>query len=312
LKVPKACSLAKTVDHSILKAQTIVSVIIPTFREWHLLTNCLTALERQSYNKEHFEIIVVNNDPTDPPPPGFRLPTNCIIIGESKPGSYAARNAGLRVSKGEIIAFTDSDCMPDENWITNALRHFENNPACQRIGGEMKIIFKSGRPTLVEMYNQLYAFPQAWLIANGGSSVTGNLFSYKYIFDAVGGFDENMLSMGDVEWGKRATAKGYNIVYASDVVVSHPPRNFKSLVKKEKRHGGGAANFADQKGAVGSLVRLLYQLRPRLNAVRFMLSRKRHLSIRDRIMIPLLRYYLLNVREFEKFRVQMGKPPNRT
>src|SRR5690554_6136694 len=89
-----------------------VSVIIPTYHDWERLRLCLDSLNRQTYPKERYEIIVVNNDPEDVVPANFVVPNNFTILEESKPGSYAARNRAIQAAKGEIYAFTDSDCQP--------------------------------------------------------------------------------------------------------------------------------------------------------------------------------------------------------
>jgi len=93
-----------------------VSVIIPTYRDWNRLKLCVNALKNQTYPKNRFEAIVVNNDPADPCP-YCPLPDNFVLTTEGKPGSYAARNAGIKIAKGDILAFTDSDCIPYSDWI---------------------------------------------------------------------------------------------------------------------------------------------------------------------------------------------------
>jgi len=288
-----------------------VSIIIPTYREWHLLTRCLEALSVQSYPLARFEVIVVNNDPADPVPSFIHFPGQLLILNETTAGSYAARNTGVLHAKGEIIGFTDSDCVPDKNWIANAVAYLQAHPGCSRVAGDIRIMYRGARPTVVEMYNRIYAFPQQWLIANGGGSITGNLFTYKRVFDAVGGFDEKLLSMGDVAWGKLAQNAGFKVHYVDNVIVDHPSRDLGALIKKERRHGGGAANMIQQENYISGIVNLVYQFRPRVRSLRFMLGRRKDLRVRDRIFIPLLRYYLLNIRAVEKFKVQRGKAPNR-
>src|SRR5687767_1234031 len=110
----------------------LVSIIIPTYKDWVPLTLCTDALSKQTFPKEMFEIIIVNNNPNEQTPADFRLPENGKIISEPTPGSYAARNAALKIAKGDIVGFTDSDCIPDENWIKRAVDYFNNNPECSR------------------------------------------------------------------------------------------------------------------------------------------------------------------------------------
>jgi GT2 family glycosyltransferase len=288
-----------------------VSIIIPTYREWHLLVKCIHALNEQTYPKDSFEVIIVNNDPNDVIPKDLFLPDHFKIIEEGKPGSYAARNTALKIAKGEIIGFTDSDCIADKNWIKNAVDYLLANASCDRVAGSIQIIQKSARPTVVEKYNQLYAFPQKWLIENGGGSVTANLFVHKYVFEKVGGFDENLMSMGDKFWGMKAQKAGFSIHYVESVIVHHPARDLAELIKKEKRHGGAVQKDPSKK-RLSLFLDFAYQFRPRLSGVRFMLGRRVGVRIIDRLTIPLLRHYLLLVRSYEALRVQLGKAPNRT
>jgi glycosyltransferase involved in cell wall biosynthesis len=98
-----------------------VSIIIPTYRDWNRLGMCLEALKKQSYPKENTEIIIINNDPEDLIPVDFKGNKNITIMNAARNGSYAARNTGLKIAKGEIIGFTDSDCIPNTDWISKAV-----------------------------------------------------------------------------------------------------------------------------------------------------------------------------------------------
>src|SRR5690606_38366783 len=127
-----------------------VSIIIPTYHDWVRLQQCLSALNKQSYPKENFEIIIVNNDPLNNIPNNLELPSNCILILEEKPGSYAARNKGIKIAKGEIIGFTDSDCIPEIEWIKNAVEYLCFNPNCSRVAGKVNLFYQSKIPTIAE------------------------------------------------------------------------------------------------------------------------------------------------------------------
>src|SRR5690554_5645873 len=116
----------------------IITVIIPTYHDWDRLQLCLNALQNQSLPNNGIEIIVVNNNPYDLVPDTLYIPSNVKIINEGKPGSYAARNKAVRESQGIFLAFTDSDCIPDKNWLFNALQIFENKNI-SRIGGKVSI-----------------------------------------------------------------------------------------------------------------------------------------------------------------------------
>lgn len=286
-----------------------VTIIIPTYKDWDRLTLCLQALARQTYPREDFEVIVVNNNP-DNSAQSFEIPDGFQLLTEKKSGSYAARNTGLRVAKGDIIGFTDSDCIPDPDWIKNAVLHFQTNKLCSRIAGRVAVFSKSEKPTPSEKYDKLYSFRQQRYVMESGTCVTANLFSYKYVFDAVGLFNDNQFSFADLQWGIEANKAGYRIDYVDDVVINHPARNWRELVKKERRLGGGIG-LRDRGTTRVTFLGMLNEYRPRLAEIKFVYRSGKHLSVIDKIILLFMRHYLLGVRAYEKYRVKLGKKPNR-
>ncbi len=101
-----------------------ISVVIPTFKRPQLLLKCLSALKNQSFSSENYEVIVVTDGPDEATRQNVESFTNehhllnfiCdnLIV---KAGPAAARNHGASSAKGELIVFTDDDCMPDVNWL---------------------------------------------------------------------------------------------------------------------------------------------------------------------------------------------------
>lgn len=289
-----------------------ITIIIPTFRDWARLGLCLNALTQQTYPNDSFEIIIANNDPADQPPGNFVLPTNGQLINVAKVGSYAARNAALKIARGTIIGFTDSDCIPNNDWITNAVGYLQANPNCWRVAGRIEIIYSKKNPSTSELYNNIYAFQQEMHVKKTGTSVTANLFTYKELFEKVSGFDEQLLSLGDLSWGRKVKAAGYSIAYVPSVVVHHPSRNFKELVKKEKRVGGGAGRITKGKISSSKLVlNLLNGLRPRIKEIKYIMHNGQNMGPIQKLRVILIRHYLLTIRTYEQIRVTMGKEPNR-
>ncbi|WP_084163729.1 glycosyltransferase [Olivibacter sitiensis] len=276
-----------------------VSIIIPTFHDWHRLSVCLDALTKQSFPTDSFEIIVVNNDPKDSQPQDLVVPINCSIIEENKSGSYAARNAALKIAKGRIIGFTDSDCIPDSDWIVNAFNAFERDHTLDRIGGPLKIFSKEDKPTWVEMYDFAFAFPQEKYVRNG-FAVTGNMFAYKKIFDDIGEFDDSLMSGGDNRWGIKANSRGYSIAFAKDVIVRHPARSsLKELIKKEKRVGLGKRNFLEHKKLSPKLkLKIFYfSIKPKMYIWEEIKQKLTDAPFLGRLYVFALRHYLIFVKE---------------
>ncbi|MFD2438084.1 glycosyltransferase [Modicisalibacter luteus] len=93
-----------------------VSVIVPVYKDWHKAERCIEALSLQTYPRDWYEIIVVDNDESSP---GHQLLHDCILISEPKPGSYAARNAGLQIAKGRSSPLpTPTACQTSAGWKT--------------------------------------------------------------------------------------------------------------------------------------------------------------------------------------------------
>ncbi|MBE9043777.1 glycosyltransferase [Pleurocapsales cyanobacterium LEGE 10410] len=221
----------------------LVSVIIPVYNDEKRLRSCLQALKQQTYAKERYEVIVIDN--------GSDVAENikdlaqsegAIALYEAIPGSYAARNKGLTVAKGEAIAFTDADCIPAPDWIEQGVAHLQRVANCGLVGGEIEIFWREqNRPSTIELYESILAFRQQDCIAKHHYSVTANLFTWKKVIDRVGNFNSQLKSNGDIEWGNRVHASGYQQVYAKDVLVRHPALySFKQLRKKVIRYAGGA------------------------------------------------------------------------
>jgi glycosyltransferase involved in cell wall biosynthesis len=209
------------------------SIIIPVYNDWDRLKLCLEALSKQNINSLEFEIIIVNNNPEDTCPYDLSFP-NTILINEPKPGSYIARNAGIEFANGEIIAFTDSDCIPKPNWLENALEIFQNKDI-HLIGGKVELFKEYDGSDMAYIYEKNYAFKQHINVPKG-NGVTANLFVRKKVLNDLGGFDANMKSGGDWAFTQKCVKAGYNFIYSDLVSVLHPARkSVKQILKKQKR-----------------------------------------------------------------------------
>ncbi len=94
-----------------------ISVIIPVFNDLKGLTRCLQRLADQQPDTSAFEVIVVDNGSTPPIEVAAVLPFPVKLVRHETPGSYAARNAGVRASSADGLAFTDADCLPAPDWL---------------------------------------------------------------------------------------------------------------------------------------------------------------------------------------------------
>lgn len=233
-----------------------ISVVIPFYHDWGRLGMCLDALEQQSVPKSEFEIITVNNDPSDPIPEDFVLPENATLLSETRKGSYAARNLALEHTKGSIIAFTDSDCLPDTKWLEEAWKELSSHTQVDLIGGDIQVYKMPTGDTSAYLFEKHYAFKQQMNVERYGKSVTANLIVRKKVFDDVGLFDDSAFSGEDHRWTSMAVSKGYRMVYSPVVQVLHPARvSMAELIAKRKRTIGGYYSLHYRSLSFGSKIK---------------------------------------------------------
>lgn len=218
----------------------IFSVIVPVRNNKEELKLLIHALSEQTFPQKKFEILIIDNN-SFPPLTLERKPDNCRLLKENIISSYAARNTGIKESKGEITAFIDSDCIPDSKWLSEAHKYFLRDTNLNIAAGKIEIFpRKKNHLTAVEAFEAVFAFPQKTYVQKLGFGVTANLFVRKKVFEMCGLFDHSLKSGGDRKFCVKAASKSYKTVYMEKIKVFHPARrNLKQLLNKIKRTAAG-------------------------------------------------------------------------
>lgn len=216
-------------------ATPFISIVIPTFNDTEALLGCLDALNQQTYDA--YEVIVVNNNPSNDLKEQVRPYPRVRLLTEAKPSSYAARNYGIRSAKGTVLAFTDADCCPAADWLARGLQALETLPFPAAVAGNIQVYCEQqGVPSAVEIFDLLYGFPQKTYVERDHYGATANLFAHSQVFEQVGLFDDSLQSGGDFEWGNRVFNAGLIMAYSSNAGIRHPARSsIDELVRKNKR-----------------------------------------------------------------------------
>lgn len=122
--------------------KSTISIVIPVYNGEKILNQCLESVLNQTY--ENYEVIVVNNNSTDGTKDiisEFQKRDNRIKYAFEKYISRgAARNAGIRIAVGEIIAMTDGDCIVPENWIEELTKPIVDEGEAAVMGFEEDLI----------------------------------------------------------------------------------------------------------------------------------------------------------------------------
>lgn len=112
----------------------MISVIVPVYNTGQYLERVIESLLAQDVPRERYELIFVDNGSTDDSREILRRYPEIRLLEEPVKGSYAARNCGLGEARGDIIAFTDSDCYPAPGWLRNIEEGFRSSTSLVLMG----------------------------------------------------------------------------------------------------------------------------------------------------------------------------------
>lgn len=230
------------------------SVIIPFFEMDESVKLTVDALANQTCNKEDFEIILIDNSPSGTSVK-FEPFENLVLLHEPQPGQFAARNLGCSKARGDVLLFTDADCIPDRHWVERMIRSLESG--ADRVGGRIELIPSSRKPGFVEQFEIATTFDQPRSLKFRGHLVTANMGVTKSCFLAVGPFNQTCLSGGDLEWSLRFNRLGFLSRFDESAIVSHPTRRtLWALMRHRVRLSGNVVCQNGLKNRIAWLVKV--------------------------------------------------------
>ncbi|MFA6475523.1 MAG: glycosyltransferase family A protein [Patescibacteria group bacterium] len=211
------------------------SIIIPVYNDPYL-PKCLESIKQAIHNFT-VEVIIVENSNTvwvEPLVKKFGF----TYLKEPITGSYQARNTGLTKATGDILAFTDSDCTVQPDWLEQIQATLEND----NIAGVMG--FSAGAPaTRVAALEQLMYEANIAAFTNTAKLKrvdTRNLAIKRKVIERIGQFTSELKYGGDMEFGARAHLAGLSLVYNSNMIVTHNNAKFcRGLLLKRLRQNYG-------------------------------------------------------------------------
>jgi glycosyltransferase involved in cell wall biosynthesis len=230
--------------------QPMVSVIVPVRNAARDVVGCVESLEAQSYRRDRFEIILVDNGSTDATRDLVGDRAVRLITEDRWPSPYLARNAGIDRAHGEVLAFTDADCRPERTWLEQGVGALLGEDA-DLVGGA--VVFRySDRPTVAELVDSMWHLDVGRQIEANRACMTANLLVRRQVVDELGGFDSRARSGGDGRWTRRATDAGFRLVFAAEAKVSKPARRLVPLLRKAFRTGRGLPGAWLERGVSSS------------------------------------------------------------
>jgi len=218
----------------------LVSVVICSYNRAAHIGGALASLYQQTASKDHFEVIVVDNNSTDGTEQVVAKWRSDHTDGhfhystETKQGASFARNTGAQLAKGQWLCFMDDDAIATPSYIENIIQHIHTKPEAIGFGGRIIPKYIPSEPKWMSYYvsslvgNFDYA-PTACAFEHGKYPIESNMIVKKDVYDAIGGF--NTLIPGVVgtlriggegkELFYKILALGYTIYYDPSICVHH-------------------------------------------------------------------------------------------
>jgi glycosyltransferase involved in cell wall biosynthesis len=255
-------------------SQVAISLIICSRNRCSQLARCLDSVQLIAFDLS-WELIIVDNGSTDETArlvntflKTARVPTTYVF--EPRRGLGNAHNAGVRISRAEILAFTDDDCYPASDFLTKIWAAFQN-PTVGYISGRVTLHDPTDFPFTINGWPSQFGIPKDRYLPGGLVQGANMAFRRRALLD-IGGFDPLFgpgaaFNAEDVDAASRANSMGWSGQYHPEVIVSHHHRRKESDVpymRKSYAIGIGAYTMKLLvRGEFKQFARGVYELRYR-------------------------------------------------
>lgn len=214
-----------------------VSVVVPAYNAQQTIRHTIQSLVSQSYSGD-LQIIVVDDGSTDKTPEIVRSFGEVLYLRQSNAGPASARNRGAADSKGELILFTDSDCVAHNDWVERIVSGFNSDEIAAVCGSyglanPESVLASCIHDEIIFRHRRLMSsFPRAFGSYNVGIR--------RSVFWKVGGFDETYrrASGEDNDLSYKILKTGGRIFFAKEALVDHyHTTRLQKYLAEQFRHG---------------------------------------------------------------------------
>ena len=252
-----------------------VSIVVITYNEEKNISGCLSSLLKVDYPKNKYEILVIDasTDKTFDIASKFK---NVKVIKSKEKGFAVQRNLGIKLSKNELVAFTDADCIVPKDWLKVLVSSIESNKvSC--VGGNA---YPPKDSSHIGLCIACLGFPAGGALGlsdNDPISTCNAIFSKKVI-DSIGGFYASLRYGGeDTDITRRLRANGHKVIIEKDSFVYHKTRDFHEFLSWCFRRG--KAKFNISKSPLQLLMPLAIFAYPFSSKFRKLLSKRKVINI---------------------------------
>jgi GT2 family glycosyltransferase len=221
----------------------VVTVVVASYNGARTLQACLESLRHLNY--PNYEAILVDDGSTDDTSSIAREFPEVRVIRHENRGLSVARNTGIEAAMGEIVAFTDSDCRADENWLRYLVGDLLNSEFVG-IGGH-NFLPPDDSPVAAAVMASPGGPAHVMLTDREAEHIPGcNMAFYKWALEEIGGFDPVFRKAGDdVDICWRLQQRGHKIGFSPAGFVWHYRRStVKAYLRQQAGYGEAEALLA--------------------------------------------------------------------
>ena len=214
------------------------SVIVPAYNEGKLIGACVRALGAQSVARDTYEILVVDDASVDGTAAIARAAGADRVLTIEHGGAAAARNAGVRAARGDLVLFTDADCAPHPRWIESIVAPF-SDPAVTGVKGTYRTRQEGLVARLVQLEFEMRYERMATLLVIDFIDTYAAAYRRRVLVEE-GGFatDYPVPSAEDVDLSFRLSQRGHRLVFAPEAWVWHThPASLYAYLRRKVRFG---------------------------------------------------------------------------
>ena len=241
-----------------MPSEPTASILIPTRSRPEYLDVTLASVVPQARSADA-EILVISDGP-DPATATVASRHEVALVSLERPsGANAARNAGARAARSEILVFLDDDVEAPPGWLESMLAGIRSAPQHEVFGGPIRARLEGGGPracgresapiTTLDLGGEDRDAPLVW---------SANMAIRRSALERAGSFDETIAGRGEEEdWERRYLLQGGRIRYVARAGLVHRRTHADSrlgvLVRYAYRHGRGARRYDRRKGRIPTL-----------------------------------------------------------
>ena len=214
-----------------------MSVVVPARDAAATIGACVAAVLAQRFPADRRELIVVDDGSRDGTAAVAR-DAGARVVSETGRGPAAARNAGARAASGDLLLFTDADCVPDPDWIARLVAPFRDPDVVATKGAyrteQPQLVARFAQAEYEDKYRRMRHFPTIDFV---------DTYSAAYRRDAfllAGGFDERYRQAAneDLDLSFRLAEQGSRMIFVPDALVRHTfPTRLRDYARRKYKVG---------------------------------------------------------------------------